>query len=71
FLLPGTIEEGVQFTSNPDVPPDETFSWRERGDGGIRAGRLWFLCTRRIPDIVGFHNGMQWFSDGFREQLTK
>ncbi|HVR83158.1 MAG TPA: hypothetical protein VMU54_02530 [Planctomycetota bacterium] len=71
FLLPGTIGEGIQFTSNPDVLPDETFSWKERGDGGIRAGKLWFLCSRRIPDIVGFHNGMQWFSDEFRGQLLR
>jgi hypothetical protein len=69
FRLPTALEEGVRFSSNPDVLPDETASWTERGDGGIRAGKLWFLCTRRMPHVVGFSNDQQWFPAEFRSGL--
>lgn len=69
FKLPAAIDEGVRFSSNPEVIPHCLPSWTERGDGGVRGGRLWFLCFRVIPDIAGFLSDLQWFPDDFREKL--
>jgi hypothetical protein len=69
FRFPASIDEGVRFSSNPDVDPDNLPSWTARGDGGIRGGRLWFLCFRKVPDIIGYWSDIQWFPDEFREKL--
>src|SRR5262245_25109557 len=69
FKFPAAIDEGIRFSSNPDLFPYVLPSWTARGDGGIRGGRLWFLCFRVIPDIAGFSNDLQWFPDDFREKL--
>jgi len=69
FQLPAAIEEGVRFSSNPDLIPDILPDWTDRGDGGIRGGRLWFLCFRVIPQVACFLNDIHWFPDDFREKL--
>ena len=69
FQLPPAIEVGARFSSAPDRNQDSMGSWKDRGDGGIRNGKLWFLCFRRIPDIMGYWNDCQWFPDDFRAKL--
>jgi hypothetical protein len=69
FKFPEAIDEGVRFSSNPDLDPDILPSWTARGDAGIRGGKLWFLCFRRVPDIIGYWSDLQWFPDDFREKL--
>jgi hypothetical protein len=69
FQFPAAIEEGVRFSSNPDLIPDILPDWTDRGDGGIRGGRLWFLCFRVIPQVASFLSDIHWFPDEFREKL--
>lgn len=42
-------------------------SWVECVEAGIRRGELWFVCHKRIPQLVGFLNPAQWFDEGRRE----
>jgi hypothetical protein len=70
FQFPDPIQEGVRFSSNPDERVSGMGSWKDRADGGIRGGNLWFLCVRRIPDYVGFLSDMHWFPDAFRARLA-
>lgn len=69
FQFPPVIGEGVRWSTNPDIGPASLVDWEERIDAGIRSGRLWFLCFRRIPGTADYENDMQWFPDAFRDQL--
>jgi hypothetical protein len=66
FKLPRAIQEGVRFSTAPSAHPLLIATWRARVDGGIHHGCLYFLCYKRISQIVGFWNTREWFDDEFR-----
>lgn len=66
FELPKKIEEGVTFSTAPSANPLLIATWRERIDGGIHHEGLYFLCYKRISQMVGFWNGQEWFDEEFR-----
>ena len=66
FVLPKVIEEGVTFSTAPLANPLLIATWRDRIDGGIHHEGLYFLCYKRISQIVGFWNGREWFDEDFR-----
>ena len=66
FRLPKRIEEGTTFSTAPSANPLLITTWRDRIDGGIHHEGLYFLCYKRISQIVGFWNGREWFDEEFR-----
>ena len=70
FRFPEAIDEGARFSSDPDANPSTLGSWTQRADAGIHQGRLWLLCFRREPSIIGYYNNQQWFPDEFRKKLS-
>jgi hypothetical protein len=66
FQLPKAIEEGATFSTNPLANPLLIATWGDRIDGGIRRGCLYFLCYKRVSQIVGFWNAREWFDEEFR-----
>ena len=66
FKLPKAIEEGATFSTNPSANPLLIATWRDRIDGGIRHQCLYFLCYKRISQLVGFWNAREWFDEEFR-----
>lgn len=57
------VADGSIFCTDSCVDPRVLASWTERAEGGIRGGELWFICYKRISQLVGFANPTQWFSD--------
>lgn len=66
FTLRRKLAKGSSFCTNPSADPRLLGSWTERIDAGIRCGTLFFLCYKRVAQIVGFPNACQWFDDDFR-----
>ncbi|MFS8070633.1 MAG: hypothetical protein ACMG6S_30070 [Byssovorax sp.] len=66
FKLPKTIKEGSTFSTNPWANPLLIATWRDRIDGGIHHECLYFLCYKRVSQIVGFWNEREWFDEEFR-----
>jgi hypothetical protein len=66
FVLPKKIEEGTTFCTDPSANPLLLATWSERIDGGIHHGSLYFLCYKRVAQIVGFWNAQEWFDEAFR-----
>ena len=68
FALPKTIKEGSRFSTAPSANPLFLATWSDRIDGGIHRGGLYFLCYKRVPQLVGFLNAHAWFDEAFRAQ---
>ena len=66
FQLPALLAEGVRFSTNPAADPLGMRHWHERADGGIRRRALYFLCFKKIGQILGYHDVQRWFDDDFR-----
>ncbi len=66
FKLPKAVEERSTFSTNPWANPLLIATWRDRIDGGIRHECLYFLCYKRISQLVGFWNEREWFGEEFR-----
>jgi hypothetical protein len=64
FLVPETTSEGVFFSTNPDADPRLLGAWRDRIDGGIRGGELFFLLYKRLAWMTGWLNGSEWLGPG-------
>jgi hypothetical protein len=64
FRLPERAEEGAFFSTNPETEAHAIGTWQERVDGGIRDGALFFLIPKKLPFLVGFLDGRQWFAEG-------
>ncbi|MFT3766427.1 MAG: hypothetical protein QM820_13080 [Minicystis sp.] len=58
-----SVADGSIFCTDACADPRVLTSWTERAEGGIRGGELWFICYKRIAQLVGFSNPAQWFSD--------
>ena len=70
FKSEGPLQEGASFSSNPEADLMSMGSWEDRADGGIRCGKLYFMCFKRTQQIMGYWAGEQWFEDGFRARLS-
>jgi hypothetical protein len=60
FQVPRAIEEGARFSTDEGVDPRLMAHWSRRLDGGVRGGRLWFLCYKKAPQRVGFAREEGW-----------
>jgi hypothetical protein len=67
--LPPHLTEGARFSTDEHAEPMLLSSWRDRIDGGIRSGRLYFLVYKKMPQRIGFGRDDRWF--GAREPSTK
>lgn len=54
---------GTLFCTDVTADPALAASWSARADGVCSGGALWFVCYKRIGQMVGFANPAQWFSD--------
>lgn len=70
FRYPEVLEEGATFSTNPTQHP-MVLDWPERMDGGIRNGRLWFLCYKRSQGVLGYRDPKAWFDDEFRARWRR
>jgi hypothetical protein len=61
FQLPSTISGECAFSTNCDADPHLIPFWGDRIDAGIHCDHIFFLCYKRISQIVGFFNAQQWF----------
>lgn len=64
FRFPPTTSEWYLFSTRPEANPITLVAWTDRVDGGIRNGRLFFVCYKRIEPTDGkpvFLNGAHWF----------
>lgn len=64
FRFPPDTAEGALFSTHPEANPITLRAWTDRVDGGIRQGRLFFVCYKRIEPTDGkpiFLNGQHWF----------
>ncbi len=68
YELPEEVAEGTMFSISASSHPMMLSSWHERADGGIRNGALWFLCFKRVPQLMGFSNPDLWFEEPFRNE---
>ena len=66
FRFPERIEEGVFFSTNPDVDPRLLGTWQDRLDAGIHGGELVFLAYKRLPWMAGFADPFAWLREGER-----
>jgi hypothetical protein len=73
FRFPPVIGHGVLFSTRPEANPITLRAWTDRVDGGVRAGRLFFMCYRRLEPAGGrpvFLNGQRWFDGKCWEPLA-
>lgn len=66
FQFPSGAVPGARFSTDPAANPWLLASWEDRVDGAIRGGAVQLLCFKRIPAMVGYLNGQQWFDDASR-----
>jgi len=66
FRFPDRIEEGVTFSTNPDLDPRISGGWADRIDGGVHRGELFFLIYKRLPWLLGFADARAWLREGQR-----
>lgn len=56
------LHEGTLLCSS-SADPLSLDSCRDRIDGGVRDGEVWFLCYKRCAQRLGFAHAGQWFDD--------
>lgn len=66
FQLPATLSQDCVFSTNCDADPHLLPCWFDRIDAGIHSGNIFFLCYKKISQLVGFFNAQQWFEDNAR-----
>jgi hypothetical protein len=71
FELPKAIEEGATFSTAASANPLLLTTWRDRVDGGIHHGCLYFLCYKRVSQLVGFWNEREWFDEEHRAKRPR
>jgi len=64
FQVPEDLAEGVFFSTNPGADPRLLGAWKDRIDGGIRGGELFFLLYKRLSWMTGWLNGSEWLGPG-------
>lgn len=66
--LPEVLEEGIQFSSNPDqiLTSMDYYTWHKRIDGFVESGKLALLFYMRPGPRSGFQDPSKWFDDDFR-----
>jgi hypothetical protein len=68
FVLPSEIGEGACFSTSASAEPLLLAAWHERVEGGIRGGRLYFLCYKKTAQQIGFAEEERWFDHARRRR---
>lgn len=64
---PKSLEDGLEFSTNPDQSLIFLTRWHQRVDAFVE-GRKFFLLVYKKPDqLMNFRDGSKWFSDDFRQ----
>jgi hypothetical protein len=58
---PNAVADGARFSSNPDANLFHMNAWHERVDALVEGGRLSVLIYKKIPQLMGYQDGSQWF----------
>jgi hypothetical protein len=64
---PGTLADGVKFSSNPTADIRFLPNWHERVDAFVDGDHLSILIYKKIPQLMGYQDGSKWF----RKYATK
>lgn len=68
---PSSPKETLAFSTNPGRSVHGMHNWAVRVDAGFYEGKLYFLCYKRDPQIIGFHGNPGGFSDEFRKKYKR
>jgi hypothetical protein len=60
FQVPPEIDEGARFSTDDGAEPLLLAAWSRRVEGGVRGGRLYFLCYKKTAQRVGFARDDRW-----------
>lgn len=60
FQLPAEIGEGARFSTDDGAEPLLLSAWHRRVEGGVRRGRLYFLCYKKAGKMLGFAREERW-----------
>jgi hypothetical protein len=63
---PSSKDESAAFSTNPALALVTMSSWDERIEAGVYRGELYFLCHKKVSQLLGFESSRHWFSDEFR-----
>jgi len=58
---PGTLTDGVKFSSNPNADIRFLPNWHERVDAFVDGDHLSILIYKKIPQLMGYQDGSKWF----------
>jgi hypothetical protein len=58
---PNAVADGARFSSNPDANLVHMNAWHERVDALVEGDRLGVLIYKKIPQLMGYQDGSQWF----------
>ena len=58
---PGAVADGARFSSNPEADRLRLLAWHERVDALVEGGRLGVVIYKKIPQLIGYQDGSQWF----------
>jgi hypothetical protein len=63
FRVPDEIDEGARFSTDEGADPLLLAAWSDRVEGGVRGGRIFFLCYKKRAQEVGLAGDHRWFDD--------
>jgi hypothetical protein len=61
FRWPGTLADGVKFSSNPSADIRSLPNWHERVDAFVDGDHLSILIYKKVPQLMGYQDGSKWF----------
>ena len=66
FQFPAKVTDGIKFSTNLGADPLNLASWKDRADGGVHQGVLYFICYKKFFDMGDYRDIQNWFDDAFR-----
>jgi len=63
---PRTLEDGANWSSNPERRINSVGVWHERIDAYVEKGVLCVLTYKKPPNLPRYQDGAKWFDDDFR-----
>ena len=63
---PSSTDEALAFSTNPSASLMTMHAWDVRVEAGVYKGELYFLCHKKVSQLVGFESSQHWFSEEFR-----
>jgi len=63
---PDSLNDGVAFSSAPDLDITKTFRWHFRVDAEVQDGVLTIFTYKRVPNLMSFQDASKWFDNDFR-----